>query len=687
MESSFEITAEDIRLFLDEAEELLQVMEGGILRLEQVADDPEVIQEIFRAAHTLKGSSATLGHQRMAELTHKMENVLDRIRKGKLAVSTDLADTLLDCLDILKTFKDEITKQEESGVDLTEILQRLAGFDGAETPPESGRPGGQAKGARISLPHLAPEQIARLREAVGLGHTAAIAHLTISPSSAMPAVRAFQALLAAGDVGEVLASTPTQEEVETDQIGDSLTLILLTTEALDRVQEALSVDDIAVATLRELDLAQDLPGQTGAPAATGTAADRAEPVARRSAAAAPGKTERKGARTIRVDVGVLDNLMNIVGEMVIERTRMLAVASQIEANRTGDDISLALSAALTQMGRLTSTLQEEIQRARMLPVETLFRKFPRMVRDVAQKAGKEIEFVVKGEETELDRSVIEEIGDPLMHLLRNAIDHGVEPAADRRAAGKPEKGTVTLEAFHEENHIIICVRDDGRGVDPVKMRASAVRKGLISEEAASRLSDHEAINLIWTPGFSTAAKVSDISGRGVGLDVVQKNIEKLNGSVEIRSTVGTGTEFRIRLPLTLAIIRALQVRADDTTYCIPLGSVVEIDRVARDGIKWANQQPVIVKRGEIIPLIRLTESLGGTGALEGDEAAELQVVIVTVRGRQIGLVVDAMIGEGEVVIKPLSKYMGEIPGISGATIMGDGSVAIILDVASMVQHL
>ncbi|MFZ5813763.1 MAG: chemotaxis protein CheW [Bacillota bacterium] len=703
----FDTSAEDIKVFLDEAEELLQAMEGGILRLEKESDDPEVLQEIFRAAHTLKGSSATLGHQKMAELTHSMENVLDKLRKGKLVISTAVVDTLFACLDVLKAFKEEIATGQESDVTTVAILEQLAAIDrtGAPAPAPSAPAAAPAVAAAVpaGLPPLSPAEEERVKGAGQRGMIAVWAHLQLDKNAAMPAVRAFQALLAVGDIGEMVRSWPSQEEVEEDKVGDELKLIFLTRESLEQARAALeAVPEVKILECASLALSQaapvPAPAQTAAATAVATterAAEEPAPLgaeeatARREAAggAAQPRGGKSSSRTVRVDVEVLDNLMNTVGELVIERTRLLQVSTRLETEREGDELSQTMSSALAQIGRLTGNLQEEIQRARMLPVDNLFRKFPRMVRDVAQRAGKEIEFVVHGEETELDRSVIEEIGDPLMHLLRNAIDHGVEAPMDRLKAGKPSKGKVTLEAFHEENHIIISVRDDGRGIDPAKIRASAVKKGLISEEAARRLPDSEAIGLIWSPGFSTADKVSDISGRGVGLDVVHKNIEKLNGSVEIRSEVGKGTEFRVKLPLTLAIIRALQVELLETTYCIPLGSVVETDRIPTSEIKTVRQREVIVKRGEVIPLLRLIDAFGLERPEGHAEPEEVFVVIVAVMGKQVGIVVDNLIGEGDVVIKPLGKFIGDIPGISGATILGDGDVAIILDISSLVNSV
>lgn len=692
----FDTTAEDIKVFLDEAEEQLQIMEADILKLEKEADNPEYLQEIFRAAHTLKGSSATLGHKKMAEVTHSMENVLDRLRKGKLAISTVVVDTLFSCLDVLKAFKEEIASGEESSVTTGEILARLAALDEGKVGTAGPAPQAAAPASPAALPGnmpaLTPAEESKLQEGRQRGLTPYYAVAVLDKNSAMPAVRAFQTLLAVGDCGELVRSWPTQEEVEEDKVGEEIKILMLSQSTMEQVRTVLAnIPEVRVGELVTV-------SQTPAPAAVAPQDEAAaaalvyEPnPAPPSAGDKPGaaqaqkKDAKNSARTVRVDVEVLDNLMSLVGELVIDRTRLLQVLNRLETERDGDELTQVMSSALAHIGRMTSDLQEEIQRARMLPVDNLFRKFPRMVRDTAQKAGKEIEFVVRGEETELDRSVIEEIGDPLMHLLRNAVDHGVEPPMDRLRVGKPAKGTIILEAFHEENHIIISVRDDGRGVDPAKIRASAVRKGLISEEAARRMPDLEAINLIWAPGFSTADKVSDISGRGVGLDVVKNNIEKLNGSVEIRSEIGKGTEFIVKLPLTLAIIRSLQVQVLDTTYCIPLGSVVETDRIPVAQIKSVRQREVIVKRGEVIPLVRLVEAFQLDRPEGYQEPDEMFVVIVAVLGKQIGIVVDNLIGEGDVVIKPLGKFIGDVPGISGATIMGDGDVAIILDISSLIN--
>jgi two-component system chemotaxis sensor kinase CheA len=697
----FETSQEDIKVFLDEAEENLQVIEAGILRLEQDAEDPEVLQEIFRAAHTLKGSSATLGHKKMAEVTHAMENVLDKLRKGRLFISTAVTDALFASLDLLKVYKEEIATGVDSGVQTGEILALLGavGETGAPVPASPAASaagaspvGGTPAAATVPVLPLAPAEEAILAKGREEGLTPYLLQIELDPSSPMPAVRAFQTLLAVGDLGQLVRSWPTQEEVEEDRIGKEVKLLFLTAQPEAAIRTTLAgIPEITITLLQPyVPVAAPAPSAAPSPGQNAAAAIAA-PVAEGPHGAPDGghgPIALKGgrnSRTVRVDVEILDNLMNLVGELVIDRTRLLQVLTELEAQREGDELTQVMSAAVAHIGRMTADLQDQIQRARMLPVETLFRKFPRMVRDTAQIAGKEVEFTILGEETELDRSVIEEIGDPLMHLLRNAVDHGLEAPADRVKLGKPSKGSVRLEAYHEENHIIISVKDDGRGMDPARIRASAVRKGLLTEEAARRLTDEEAINLIWQPGFSTAEKVSEVSGRGVGLDVVHKNIERLNGSVEVTSVLGKGTEFRIKLPLTLAIIRSLQVQVAGTTYCLPLGAVVETDRIPSDSIQTVRGRQVIVKRGEVIPLIHLMDAF----LLEREPGwtlpEELFIVIVTVMNRHYGIVVDNLIGEGDVVIKPLGKFIGDVPGISGATIMGDGDVAIILDISSLIN--
>ena len=702
----FDLSADDLKVFLEEAEEQLQLLEEDIVKLEQRGEDDALLQEIFRAAHTLKGSSATLGHQRMAELTHAMENLLDKLRKHQVEVSSELIDALFRCLDGLSELKEEIATEETREVDLAVLIMGLQAM-GAETG-KAPEPPAPPTGEAAEPEDLGWQAKQRLAEAREQGEKTVRILIAIDPKAPMPSVRAFQVLLKLGEVGEVVWTRPTQAEIEDEQVHDRLVAILIGDVTPGGLAAALS--EVPEVELRVAsDLSNERGTSPGTPAEQAAAPGRAAPAPVQAAAAQAASREagrpgvpggeggpaaraaggeggsqalRRSGRSVRVDVEVLDNLMNLVGELVIDRTRLTRLVGQIDAtdhraSGTGEELGRTAS----HIGRVSTDLQEEIMRARMLPVENLFKKFPRMVRDLAQAVNKEIEFVIRGEETELDRSVIEEIGDPVMHLLRNSVDHGVEDAAARRAAGKPEKGLVTLEASHEENSIVITVRDDGRGIDPERIRRKAVEKGLLGEEAARRADERELLDLIFAPGFSTAEQVTEVSGRGVGMDVVHKNLEKLNGSIEIKTAPGKGTEFRIKLPLTLAIIRALLVDMLGEIYAIPLVSVLEAIHITPADIKTIQTREVIIVRGRVLPLVRLERVFLG---LERETPPEgYAVVLISLRAREFGLAVDRLVGEQEVVIKSLGKFIGEVPGVSGATILGDGGVSLILDMASL----
>ncbi len=677
----FEITADDLKVFLEEADEQIQLLEEDILKLEQAGDDEQLLQGIFRAAHTLKGSSATLGHQRMADLTHKMENVLDKLRKRQLAINSHIVNVMFKCLDILRILKEEIATGQAKDIDMYGVLDDLQGIvaeGGGAQMAAGSEPEIQARGQDLD-----PLILGLVSASIAGGKKVYDLRFNIDSTSAMPSVRAFQVLLSLGDAGEVVFSQPSQSEIEEEKVGLDVRILLATLEEAQAVKEiASSVSEVFLSGMREIQL-------PAAPVEPELSPERPEAVGQTAAAsaakaAAAASAAKKSSRTVRVDVEVLDNLMNLVGELVIDRGRLTQIAGTL-SQQDGGDLAQDLSRTSSHIGRVTTDLQEEIMRARMQPVDNLFKKFPRMIRDLAQSFNKEIDLIIRGEETELDRSVIEEIGDPLMHLLRNAIDHGIEYPAERRAAGKSQRGQVLLEASHEENSIVITVRDDGQGINFHKLKAKALEKGLISEEHSRRMDEHDVLNLIFAPGFSTVDKVSEISGRGVGMDVVRSNIERLNGSIEINTEAGKGTEFRIKLPLTLAIIQALLVDFAGNTFCIPLTSVLETIHVTPSEINTIKNTEVIVVRGRVLPLIRMRREFG----LEAEEKKRdrFPVVIVTLGPRQYGLAVDSLVGEQEVVIKSLGKFIGEVAGISGATILGDGSISLIIDLPSLLENI
>lgn len=667
MSERFEVSPEELKIFLEEADELLQGMEEGILRLEREPVDAECLRELFRQAHTLKGSAATLGHREMAQVAHRMESSLEPLRRGQGTVSGDLTDALLAALDALKAFRDSIAGGAVRPVSVPEVLARL---EAAAGPGEEPLPAAAAGAA--PLPELGEEEQAAIRQAVETGEGAWWVTVPVDSKAPMPSVRAYQVLMQLGQMGTVVRSWPTEAELEKDGMEEELRVLLVTprTEAKIRAGAAAVPETGPVRMVR----AEAVSGNGGGGAGGGSGGTP-------SPAEAPGRAGAAGGRTVRVDVEVLDALMNLVGELVIDRTRLQQVLNALGGAGAAGEAARDLAQASAHIGRVTGDLQDQIMRARMLPVESLFRKFPRMIRDLAQNLGKEVELVVEGEETELDRAVMEEIADPIMHLLRNALDHGIELPLERVKVHKQPQGTVHLTARHEEDRIVLSIRDDGRGLDPVKLREAAVRKGMLTAEAARRLPDQEAINLVFAPGFSTQEQVTDISGRGVGMDVVKQNLDKLNGTVEVWSEVGKGTEFRLKIPLTLAILRGLMVQMLGEVYAMPLTSVVEIVDLTSQRAQTVRGQPVITFRGQVVPLVTAAEAF----ALPKRTEVERRVaVLVQAFGQQIGLAVDGLLGEQEVVVKPLGHFVGEVPGISGATILGDGDVALILDVPRLV---
>jgi two-component system, chemotaxis family, sensor kinase CheA len=702
MELILDADLEDLQFWMVEADEQLQVLDEDLIRLERESDDEDLLQRIFRAAHTLKGSSGTIKHNRMAHLTHAMEGVLDELRDDKMSVTSDLIDVLLDSLDNLGLLKDEVTTLTvNDDIPVDELVDRLnalreaseAAADDTEAAEEPAADAAPAAKPAFSF-DLTEAQQDVIQSATVKGDSVFHINVGIDPESALLAARKLQLLTEAASAGEVLVSVPTMDEVMEESSSTDLDLLLVTKESEAAVHSALSVildvQDIAIVSFEATEEAAE--AEAGAePAAAANGARAAAPP--RPAAKAAAKA---AATTVRVDVERLDALMNLVGEMVIDKTRLLQLGRELSARYDSDPSVQALADANSHIGRITDELQEEVMRSRMLPVENVFNRFPRMIRDLTRKAGKKINFVVEGKETELDRSVIEEIGDPLIHLLRNSIDHGIEVPEDRVAAGKSEEGTITLSARHEENHIVIRVADDGKGIDGEKVAAKAVKNGLLTQEAADRLTPAESADLIFAAGLSTAEVVSEVSGRGVGMDIVKTNIEKLNGTVSISTELGKGTEIEVHMPLTLAIIRALLTKVEGRVFSVPLVSVRETLELAGQSIRTVGGREVIMLRGEVLPLLRLNQvfpARNGLPELANGEGAGAEIddnnrFIVAVRlgDRQVGMIVDELVGEQEVVIKSLGNFIGDVDGIAGATILGDGRVAMIVDVGGVLQQ-
>jgi two-component system chemotaxis sensor kinase CheA len=650
---------EEKAIFLAELDEHLQLLDEDLIRLE-LGPDPDLLNRIFRSAHTLKGSAATAGLTPMAELAHAMEDVLQGIRKGDTPIDTEVVSKLLEALDRLRALREALTVGAPlpSTDDLVQLLRSWP----AGAPP--------ADGDISALDRATIE--AFLAEGRPLFKVVA----RISPESGFVAARQLQLCMEAMARGELVASVPSMDEIEAQRVGNELVMFVATDLSADAFREVLlqvdEVDEIQVQPVHQSGVGAQVPLANQASAAA---------VARVSGDGAEGRA-RLG-RTVRVDLERLDNLMNLVGELVITRTRLSSIGRRL-VREVSSGAATELVDTTNQLARITDELQSEVTRIRMLPVGTIFSKFPRMVRDLALKSGKRVNFIVEGQETELDRSVIEVVGDPLVHLLRNAIDHGIEPAQERLASGKPEEGTIRLAAFQEEGNIFIHIEDDGRGIDPEKVKGAAVAKGLISPEFAARLSTAEALDLVFMPGFSTAQRVTEVSGRGVGMDVVRSNIERVNGSVKLDSQPGRGTKVELKLPLTLAIIRALLVRANGTVFAIPLTAVREVMRIPRQSLNGVGGHPVAQYREGLLPVFDLSGLLEDGYGFELP-AGDLQVVVIGLGGRQLGLRVDGLLGNHEIVVKGVEGLAAASACISGATILDDGTVGLILDVGAVLK--
>lgn len=680
---TFDAAPDELQLFLQEADEQLQLLDQDIVLLEKEGPRPELLQEIFRAAHTLKGSSAAIGHKRMAALTHAMENVLDQLRQGRAECTTGLIDILLESLDGLRLLKVEVETLEEGDFDPVDLVENLHSVisSPADLSPES-------------LPaDTGPSETEHLRPVDAGSDEDLRVVVKIAEDCPLSAARLLQAYLEASSFGHVVFSDPSLESIEKMEVGHQLELMLRVNQDGDGLVKALeALPDVvevkvgfeeAITSVDSSGNPIEAPNPSNGPTASPSAAS----VKNKGAAKAAGQRSNGNSggslgKTVRIDVSRLDNLLNLVGELVIDRTRLTQLGGQLQ-NKYDDEAIGDLTDTTLHIGRIVDELQESIMKARMLPVESLFNRLPRVVRDLAQRIGKKVDFVIEGKETELDRSVIEELHDPLVHLLRNCVDHGIEPSRTRLASGKAEVGTVKLSAMHRENRILIRVEDDGSGIDAAKVRATAIKRGILTQEAADRMTDQEALELIFAPGFSTAEIVSDVSGRGVGMDIVRTNIEKLNGSVSVETWPGKGTRFTLELPLTLAIIDALMVGLGDEILAIPLVSVVETLRVTKSEIQCINRRRAIQLRHRVLPLVELDLALGLPS--KGSKTDRVFVVAVRVGENRFGLIVDSLLGELQVVIKSLGRQVGNIAGVTGATILGDGRVALILDVPSLIK--
>ena len=704
-----------LEIFLDETNEHLQNLNTQILSLEQEPDNMDTINEIFRAAHSLKGMAGTMGYKRMQNLTHDMENVFSEVRNGNITVKASMIDVLFQCLDALEEYTTNIRENADEGTNDNEpLIKELniilngdsdEGDDGEEDSAEAvveetsaAADNGDKKWLEIKLGESEQKV---LKEAAKQGKGVYGLTVKVQEACILKAARAFLVFKAIEETSEIIMSKPSAQDIEDEKFELDFSLIIISDVSLEQVLTAAkSVSEIEDVIGEEYDYnhvsatvhetvkeepakaeQQTKPVEVAAPAAAPAPATTAVAKAQNKSKK---KAEEKKApankpvvnRTVRVDIEKLDTLMNPVSELIIAKN------SLVSASAASGTSSAAVNEQIEYLESTTTSLHESVMKVRMVPIESTVSKFPRMVRDLQKTLGKKMELYMSGEETELDRTVVDEIGDPLMHLLRNSADHGLESAEIRKERGKPEVGSIFLEAYQDGNNVVIEVRDDGNGIDTEAVRNKAIEKGIITPEQAENMSEKDSIDLLFHAGFSTAKVVSDVSGRGVGLDVVKSKIEALSGEVEVKSKLGEGSSWIIRLPLTLAIIQALMVDIGNEKYAISLGSIQTIEDISPDDVKLVEAKEVIQIRDIVIPLIRLNRILDIESKKDPNE--NLVVVVVKKGDKMAGLVVDELIGQQEIVIKSLGKYINKCKIISGATVLGDGEVALILDANTLI---
>ncbi|MEK3734590.1 MULTISPECIES: chemotaxis protein CheA [Paenibacillus] len=696
-----------LTMFIDESNDHLQSLNENMLQLESNPDDLGIVQIIFRSAHTLKGMAATMGFEDLASLTHQMENVLDLVRNEKLKMQDFIFDTLFKSLDALESMVQDIMQGGEGKADVSSIVASLQAIVRGEGPAAAsaqaevaaGASGGSAVHAGIELDEF---QYSVLDQSISEGHKVLYIQVTLREDCQLKAVRAYMVFELLERSGEVVKSHPAVQEIEQGDFERIFSLYYITQkDAQDiegQIQGVSEIESVTVTALDHESLQQMAQASASVAETAATAAPTAAPApsstpsapaaapssgksgdTAASAAKAPARSGGAAAnpsRTIRVDIERLDVLMNLFSELLIDRVRLEQLASETN--------NQALTDTVEHMSRVSSDLQNIVLKLRMVPVDTVFNRFPRMVRDLAKTLDKKIDLVITGADTELDRTVIDEIGDPLVHLLRNSADHGVEPVADRIAAGKPETGTVQLRAFHSGNNVFIEIEDDGRGIIREKVLGNALKKGIVTQAEADAMSDEEVHQLLFAPGFSTAEKISDVSGRGVGLDVVKSKIVSLGGNVTIYSTPGKGTNFSVQLPLTLSIIGAMLIKMGSEKYAIPLSSIVETSAIKRNQIKNVHGSRMIHFRESLIPIISLSQVFE-VPDFDEEQEEETEILIIRKGDRLAALTVDDFIGQSEIVIKNLGKYLPAIQGVSGATILGDGQVALIIDANAFIK--
>lgn len=692
-------TSQYLELFIDETKEHLQSLNEHVLVLEKEPDNADTVNEIFRAAHTLKGMAGTMGFTRMQRLTHDLENVFSEIRNGNMKASEKLIDVLFRGLDALESYLDVIStegnegtedyediiqdlnslledKQKEENTSRVEPRKELQASTPQETTAGTGVKSQESKKCKYKDITLTDYEISAMRSAKEEGKQLYGITVYLQETCILKSARAFLVFKSVENKGELIKSVPSTEKIEDEEFDYDFSWILATNDTKENIEKLIqSVSEIAEVYVGDFEI-------PAGGATEGRAASKTPEAQEKRAEEAPDKQRRApqtktkmGSRSVRVDIDKLDVLMNLVSELIIAKNGLVSVNAGDALGQM--DNKQSFHEQIEYLERVTTNLHESVMKVRMVPIESVVNRFPRMIRDLNRKLNKKMELYMTGEDTELDRTVIDEIGDPLMHLLRNSADHGLESNEERVRLGKPEVGSIFLDAYQDGNNVVIEVRDDGAGIDIDRVRRKAIEKGTITEKQAETMADKDFIDLLFQPSFSTAEKITDVSGRGVGLDVVKTKIEALGGNISARSVAGEGSTFTISLPLTLAIIQALMVEVGSEKYAIPLSSINSIEDIAKGEISFVQSKEVINLRGRIIPILRLHELLDI--APPEQEPESLIVVIMQKGDQQVGLVIDNLIGQQETVIKSLGRHISNGKLFSGATILGDGEVALILD--------
>ncbi len=669
-------TSEYKDMFVEEAREHLQTLNQSLLDFEENPDNKDALNQIFRAAHTIKGMAATMNYDKIQKLSHKTEDALDLIRNGKLQVDSDIVDLIFSCFDGIEEMVEDIADHDSTDFNIDELIEKLDQIITGEKP--TGKPKKEVEESKVEELSLDKKIEKKLVQQLKSKKHVYKLHVTVAESCMMKAIRAFLLIKKLNDDGAVVYSNPDLKAIENGEFDKGFDLYYVTQENKEEVEQILnSVAELETKLVipveyndgkLQLIISEASLNKPESPKSTiGSQSTKTEKTS-------DVKTSHKSVQTIRIGMDQLDHFMNLIGELVISKGRLTQIAQEHKL----DD----LTETIGTVDRLTTELQDKIMMIRMIPMKHIFNRFPRMVRDLAKKNGKKIDFNIEGEGIELDRTVLDEIGDPLVHLLRNSVDHGIETPEERKKKGKPEVGRIDLIAERTRNHVLITVRDDGKGIDPEVMKKIAVEKGLKTQEEVDAMDDKAALDLIWLPGFSSAKQITNISGRGVGMDVVKSTIERLNGTVELSTEVDKGTTFTLRLPLTMAIFKSLFVKSGDETYAIPISNIIETIKLDKKDIKTIKGKKTTVLRDTVLPLVSLRELLD---TREVDAEIDSYAVVIQKDDKKIGLMVDQLVGEQEITIKNIGRSLKKTKGIAGVTITGDGRVIIVLDINTLID--